>query len=150
MDRILVKRSDLQAIFAAAAAVQGERGERISRFLAAWAWAGTEEEGFLSDYCDAALSWVSALRRSGAPGAMDFYSVVRLDISKSNLLSRMIYDNEPVRLEPCPVHAGKWSGLDVGPDFAAKGMGKHCPECELTGWKKPAPGSTGFLISRDT
>ncbi len=66
---------------------------------------------------------------------------VFLDISKSNLLARLLYAGEKLRTKMCPKHKGHWSGIEWGPDNA-------CPhKCQLTGWiqeeidqGKPLPG----------
>lgn len=56
---------------------------------------------------------------------------IMINISKSNLLARLIYGKEPVRTEMCPKHKGNWSGL------AEMVNCKH--GCDGTGWL-PAEG----------
>lgn len=57
--------------------------------------------------------------------AMEVQAVF-LRIGKSNLLWRLLYGNESLRTEPCPVHEGKW--------FTIPGL-DECPHgCEGTGW----------------
>ncbi len=48
------------------------------------------------------------------------WAEVDLAISKSNLLARLFFTEEDVRVEKCPAHKGRWSGCDwkeggVGP-----------------------------------
>lgn len=61
-------------------------------------------------------------------------------ISKSNLLARILYNGEKVRTRTCPEHKGRWSGVEWSES--------RCPHgCQLTGWLpepkdegKPLPG----------
>lgn len=48
---------------------------------------------------------------------------ILIDVQKSNLLYRLIYQGEPLRSKKCPEHNGRWSGL---------GVCQH--GCDLTGW----------------
>jgi len=52
-----------------------------------------------------------------------------LAIRKSNLLWRLIYCGEKLRIEKCPIHKGKWSGY---------GDCQNTPPCnygwDMTGW----------------
>lgn len=67
---------------------------------------------------------IAALWDAFAPGAVadprDFCLVMAkhtgrvLGIMKSCLLYRLIYLNEEPRTVPCPVHKGKWSGIQWG------------------------------------
>lgn len=65
---------------------------------------------------------------------------VFLQIRKSNLLARIIYEGEKLRTKMCPEHKGEWSGIESS--------GNICPhKCQLTGWiqeeadtGKPLPG----------
>lgn len=68
-------------------------------------------------YCAALRVWENAVNdravRTRDPDDAKFAEMVSrvfLQISKSNLLSRLIYDGESLRTEPCPVHQGRWSG----------------------------------------
>lgn len=46
---------------------------------------------------------------------------------KSNMLARLLYSREPLRVQRCPQHDGRWSGLEWSDD--------RCPHgCGLTGW----------------
>ena len=71
--------------------------------------------------------------------AANVASVFR-DISKSNLLARILYGGEKIRETMCPVHKGRWSGIEWSDNA--------CPhKCQLTGWVqedvdqgKPLPG----------
>jgi len=48
---------------------------------------------------------------------------VRLQIRKSNLLARTLYNWEDARTTPCPVHQGRWAGIGI------------CVHgCDETGW----------------
>lgn len=52
---------------------------------------------------------------------------VFLQISKSNMLARVLYAGEKVRTKMCPEHKGKWSGIEW--------RDNQCPHgCQLTGW----------------
>lgn len=65
---------------------------------------------------------------------------VFLQIRKSNLLARLLYNGEKLRTKMCPEHKGKWTGIEWG--------NNRCPpNCQLTGWiqeetdaGKPLPG----------
>lgn len=51
---------------------------------------------------------------------------ILIDISKSNLLYRLLYAGESLRTQKCPEHKGQWSGL---PSLV------NCPHgCDGTGW----------------
>jgi hypothetical protein len=62
----------------------------------------------------------------------EHWSFIRLSISKSNLLWRLMYGGEEIRTRPCPIHKGKWSGCNLAEDTACKGlcMSGH----NVTGW----------------
>jgi hypothetical protein len=50
-----------------------------------------------------------------------------LAVHKSNLLARLLYSGEKLRTKMCPIHKGKWSGVEW--------PGEACPhKCQLTGW----------------
>lgn len=65
---------------------------------------------------------------------------VFMQISKSNLLARLLYNGEKLRTKMCPEHKGVWSGIEWSENV--------CPhKCQLTGWiqeeddqGKPLPG----------
>ena len=89
-------------------------------------------------YCDALRTWQRVNVESGNPDRKritDATSIVFLAIAKSNLLARLLYDNEPLRTEKCPIHKGVWSGCTWG-DSA-------CPHCmsgaNVTGWIADVP-----------
>jgi hypothetical protein len=71
---------------------------------------------------------------------------VRLLITKSSLLNRLVYCGETLRTEKCPKHKGRWSGIPS--------PGNEC-ECGLTGWLPvrslavPQPGTTKALPQPD-
>jgi hypothetical protein len=80
----------------------------------------------LSRFCQALKIWGLMAEKRGIipPGS---YQAVSLGIEKSNLLGRIIYGDQLPRTTPCPLHEGRWSGLEH-PD-------NPCPYgCELTGW----------------
>lgn len=85
----------------------------------------------VSHYCNAFYAWRKAIADALERG--DFRSVrsvkalgldteeewsrvlsalncLEIPIAKSNLLHRLIYIGEPLRLTPCPEHKGHWSG----------------------------------------
>lgn len=85
-------------------------------------------------YCEAITTWLRAIERSGAEGGQGAHYHQHLrhierDISKSNLLARLIYGGETLREVPCPAHQGHYSGSHPIPC----GHG-----CGRTGWL-PAP-----------
>lgn len=57
----------------------------------------------------------------------DQINYVFLQITKSALLARLIYDGEKLRSTKCPLHKGHWSGLEFGSNVCPHG-------CQLTGW----------------
>jgi hypothetical protein len=69
-----------------------------------------------------------------------------LQISKSNLLARLLYNGEKLRETICPEHKGRWSGIEWSES--------RCPHgCQLTGWVqeaedkgKPLPGVQAVLL----
>lgn len=62
-------------------------------------------------------------------------SRVNLLISKSSLLDRLLYGRETFRTEKCPIHKGKWSGIEFTPSEDGRIKGNVCPhQCHLTGW----------------
>jgi len=93
----------------------------------------------VSRYCAAIRQWFEAIVNNNEDPAMretfDFTDIARTpktrvarpedqhghayykelghistDISKSYLLARLIYEDEPLRTEKCPVHKGHWEG----------------------------------------
>lgn len=72
--------------------------------------------------------------------AYDQVTDVFRQITKSNLLARLLYNGEKLRTRECPEHKGKWSGIEW--------TDNRCPHgCQLTGWLpepedggKPLPG----------
>lgn len=61
-------------------------------------------------------------------------SGLRLRITKSCLLKRLLYIGEPLRTVPCPVHKGRWQGCFMEP------CPHGCDTCGCTtGWLPPAP-----------
>ncbi len=77
----------------------------------------------INKLCDAAVVWL----RQENPVLGRIHR-----IEKSNLLWRLIYAGERLRIHPCPIHLGHWSGW----------LREHCPAgCTLgintTGWLPP-------------
>lgn len=63
----------------------------------------------------------------------EHWSFLRLAITKSCLLDRLIYVGEPLRTRPCPVHQGRWSGIQWPDDAQCEcARGRSCG-C-TTGW----------------
>lgn len=92
----------------------------------------------VSSYCKALETWRQAVRaasekdpeNSSLAGMISRIDEVSTDVYKSNLLYRLIYLEEGLRTEPCPIHKGSWSGC-VAPE-------RECPYCmsgsDVTGW----------------
>lgn len=85
----------------------------------------------LSNFCDAIKTWFRCIEtvnkrmdgfRQGYSYYQHLYKIER-DIKKSNLLYRLLYKKEPLRIEECPEHKGKYSGIE-----------KCSRGCEGTGW----------------
>jgi hypothetical protein len=68
----------------------------------------------VSEYCSALQTWKKCLDRLDGSERHRHLSqaaqAVRLAISKSNLLYRLIYQKQKLRSIPCPIHLGRWSG----------------------------------------
>lgn len=72
-------------------------------------------------YCASLRTWAAVVKEAHEPGRFphkpqgsEYHAVldrVLLDISKSNLLWRLIYCGEKLRTKPCPEHKGRWSGI---------------------------------------
>jgi hypothetical protein len=59
-------------------------------------------------------------------------------IEKSNLLARLLYSGEKLRIKMCPEHKGVWSGIEW--------HDTKCPHgCQLTGWI-PEPEDAGKVL----
>ena len=60
--------------------------------------------------------------------AAEMVNFVFLQIRKSSLLARTLYDGQKVRTRRCPEHKGHWSGLESPPD-------RYCKHgCGFFGW----------------
>lgn len=95
----------------------------------------------VSEYCQALYDWLELIRiRSLYEDAPENFKKIAevigpltLSIQKSNYLLRRIYNGQPHRTEPCPIHQGRWSGY-------AGDESRICPEgCsngiyDITGW----------------
>lgn len=62
----------------------------------------------------------------------DRVSCVFSQITRSNLLARLLYDGEPLRERPCPVHKGKWSGCTW--PTKSEDCCSCMSGCNVTGW----------------
>jgi hypothetical protein len=88
----------------------------------------------VSAFCEAFTTWFRAIeagcQRAGREGRLghgsdyvDMLFRIETDIHKSNLLWRLLYARQPLRTRMCPVHKGRWSGIDP------------CEHgCDSTGW----------------
>lgn len=97
-------------------------------------------------YCDALRTWAECLREKydeekDKARWRSFGNIVphlesfNLAISKSSLLFRLIYIGEKLRTKKCPIHKGRWSGLEFPADEEHGIKGNECPHgCNLTGW----------------
>lgn len=89
----------------------------------------------LSKFCDAIRTWFRCIEKLNEenPGrdqhGSSYYRLLRqieLDITKSNLLFRLLYEKQSLREHKCPIHKGHWSGISL------------CPKgCASTGWLNP-------------
>jgi hypothetical protein len=80
-----------------------------------------------SKFCEAFDKWAELLMGSrdnptgeGLKEASQFeeaWQYLRLKISKSCLLDRMIYGGEQPSQTPCPVHKGQWTGIHLPEQF---------------------------------
>lgn len=66
-----------------------------------------------SAFCAAMDAW-AALRSEADGHFAELWRDLRLQISKSCLLDRMMYGGEKPSKTPCPVHKGRWSGIHIG------------------------------------
>lgn len=100
----------------------------------------------MSRFCEAITTWFRCIERNarewekkGEPDRAHGHSFakhlgdIERNIRKSNLLARLLYGGEKLRRERCPVHDGRWSGLEH--------PGARCPHgCGHTGWIPEADG----------
>lgn len=115
--------------------------EEIDRFM------GAVKDGIpvmpITFFCDALKTW-NRLYTEPPPTPPDEdqakrrqeigekASFVFIQIMKSNLLYRMLYDGEKPRETPCPIHKGRWSGCKLPEDTECKGA---CMSgSNVTGW----------------
>jgi hypothetical protein len=97
----------------------------------------------ISQYCRAFRVWQKAiedacLQETNEGTKLSFQTMLRdiqetaLHVAKSNLLWRLLYLGEGLRIDPCPIHKGHWSGCVWDEDA--------CPHCmsgsNVTGWVK--------------
>lgn len=95
----------------------------------------------VSRYCKSFRTWALAVieRDEGLDekGYSKYLPPILRDISKSNLLARLIYADEPLRTEKCPEHKGHWDGQ-------AQCIWGCTYGCDGTGWLK----TTEMVVSR--
>jgi hypothetical protein len=95
------------------------------------------------EYCDAFRSWADVIRiklrdeelddgeRARWEAVIAAFNSLQLPIGKSNLLARLIYNREPLRTQPCPIHKGRWSGYAMGAPCL---HGCNLGWADITGW----------------
>jgi hypothetical protein len=137
-------------------------GEEVAAYEGALARHYGEPVRPVSRYCKAFETWARALdERKERVEALsdddprkqpetndaltkiaDLSFLIALSIRKSNLLYRLIYEDQPLRTEMCPEHQGRWSGCV---------WDEYC-ECmdgyDVTGWLPNHRLSTAELLSR--
>lgn len=134
---------DVQAALRQAWTERDEARAEVGRLRA-------ERTDLLKSYCSKLTQWFRLMqdreqeRHPDEPRKRIPYRSVLLNIRKSNLLARTLYDGQPLRTEKCPIHAGKWSGIHW--DSVAN-KPAQCPHrCgsdrkglspEFTGWTAP-------------
>ena len=91
-------------------------------------------------YCEALATWGRCIEQLWASDGDEAHGAayarhamhISIDITKSNLLYRLLYLGEPLRQQKCPIHSGHWSGYPNEP----------CPHgCGHTGWLPEQPTS---------
>lgn len=88
----------------------------------------------ISFFCDSIKTWFRCIERRNEDGkdgqGKDYHrqlQFIEIDIEKSDLLFRLIYQGQKLRTQKCSIHKGKWSGIPF--------PGDECPEgCGHTGW----------------
>jgi hypothetical protein len=78
----------------------------------------------VSEYCTKVLQYIDDAKEHLATCGINA-SDLKLAISKSSYLDRILYLDEKRRTKMCPEHKGHWSGIQF--EQAACG-------CDLTGW----------------
>lgn len=75
----------------------------------------------INRYCEGLRTWQTCIseraRQTKEPRDVKLAEEVGsvfLQISKSCLLSRLLYVGEKLRTTPCPVHKGVWQGIHIG------------------------------------
>ena len=88
----------------------------------------------ISKYCEAFETWAQCIIKANEKKAraqgFDYYErlhSILIDIKKSNLLARLLYDKEKFRTKECPIHKGVWNG-------DAMLTGNCLFACDGTGW----------------
>ena len=70
-----------------------------------------------SEFCNKFDLWAQLMAGHGDGISATFdqaWPIVRASIAKSCLLDRMVYGGEMPSKTPCPVHQGRWSGIQLG------------------------------------
>lgn len=92
-------------------------------------------------YCEVFAAYLGERPEEDAAGVRD----LDLAIRKSCLLSRLIYEREPLRTVPCPKHRGRWAGIHWPGEGCEYGCVGPCG-C-TTGWLPPgAPERVAFAV----
>jgi hypothetical protein len=85
----------------------------------------------VSEYCAALRTW-GDLAAEKEIISHDALQSISLGVGKSNLLARLIYGGETLRVRECPEHKGHWTGLEWE---MRDGSTNRCVHgCGLTGW----------------
>jgi hypothetical protein len=79
----------------------------------------------VKEYCEALSTWFRIYTEKMEGDERAHYNRLSIDLGKSDLLWRMIYNGEQLRSMKCPIHVGRWSG------FSFDGCHVGCGE---TGW----------------
>lgn len=99
----------------------------------------------MSKFCGAMRSWFECIVQNNTNQELivdlkhpeyqhghEYYKILRrleIDITKSNLLWRLLYGNQQVRKTKCPEHKGRWSGCTAEPCEHGCSNG-----LDITGW----------------
>lgn len=93
------------------------------------------------EYCQKFRDWLDIVMKHGefSKDQRDGFAGTAFAISKSCLLHRTVYLGEGISQTPCPVHKGRWSGIDfMGRNAEAIERGCRCYKHKCgctTGWQ---------------
>lgn len=100
-------------------------------------------------YCNAFNIYLKCLQELEEGHRREYHQYltqIGIDIEKSNLLWRLLYNGQKLRTKMCPIHKGHWSGCAPEP----------CPEgcsngIDITGWlpepDDPVGSSSNLLVT---